>query len=64
MNYEISNFELARLLLPWSICCVENSAKMSLCLNMFERNRSTCVQNVMPSLHYLFFFSFFFEVST
>ena len=22
-NYEMSNFQLAQLLLPWSICCVE-----------------------------------------
>ena len=24
MNYEMSNFQLAQLLLPWIICCVEN----------------------------------------
>ena len=24
VNYEMSNFELTQLLLPWSICCVEN----------------------------------------
>ena len=23
VNYEMSNFELTQLLLPWSICCVE-----------------------------------------
>ena len=23
VNYEMSNFQLAQLLLPWSICCVE-----------------------------------------
>ena len=24
VNYEMSNFQLGQLLLPWSICCVEN----------------------------------------
>ena len=24
VNYEMSNFQLAQLLLPWNICCVEN----------------------------------------
>ena len=24
VNYEMSNFQVAQLLLPWSICCVEN----------------------------------------
>jgi len=24
VNYEMSDFQLAQLLLPWSICCVEN----------------------------------------
>ena len=24
VNYEMSNIQLAQLLLPWSICCVEN----------------------------------------
>ena len=24
VNYEMSNFQVAQLLLPWSVCCVEN----------------------------------------
>ena len=24
VNYETSNFELVQLLLPWSLCCLEN----------------------------------------
>ena len=24
VNYEMSDFQLAQLLMPWSICCVEN----------------------------------------
>ena len=27
VNYEMSNLQLAQLLLPWSICCVENRGK-------------------------------------
>ena len=55
VNYEMSNFQLAQLLLPWSICCVETKTEEKawrplwttdpkLQESCYERIRCTCKQ--------------------